>query len=170
MPHIQKSIIDWIYKKSSLLHDFSDFIEVYDFQMFLLLNRWVIIVWFSCNFPVTNRGWLLFEGGFYYFGPILDGVIHKNCSAEGWFSKTALRVIETWSSKKLPCCSKNCLLSPNKQARSTCDRDHTHLIESRMRAATISFAELQVWLLFEGGYYSRCGFYSNKYGIWAYQL
>ena len=35
MPHIQKSIIDWIVKsiqKSSLLHDFSDFIEVYDFS------------------------------------------------------------------------------------------------------------------------------------------
>ena len=29
-----------------------------------------------------------------------------------------------------------------------------------MRAATISFAELQVRLLFEGGYYSRCGFNS----------
>ena len=34
-----------------------------------------------------------------------------------------------------------------------------------MRAATISLAELQVRLLFEGGYYSGCGFYSNKYGI-----
>ena len=33
-----------------------------------------------------------------------------------------------------------------------------------MRAATIIFGELQVRLLFEGGYYSGCGFYSNKYG------
>ena len=32
------------------------------------------------------------------------------------------------------------------------------------RAATISFAELKVRLLFEGSYYSRCGFCSNKYG------
>ena len=49
------------------------------------------------------------EGGSYSrvafinFGPILDGVIHKNCS---WFSKIALWIIEIWSSKKLPCCSK----------------------------------------------------------------
>ena len=35
------------------------------------------------------------------------------------------------------------------------------------RAATISFTEFQVQLLFEGGYYSGCGFYSNKYGILA---
>ena len=38
-----------------------------------------------------------------------------------------------------------------------------------MRAATISLTEFQVWLLFEGGYYSGCGFYSNKYGISAYK-
>ena len=57
------------------------------------------------------------------------------------------------------------------RARSTCNHDHTHLIEFAhafgyySRAATISFAELQVRLLFKGGYYSRCGFYSNIYGI-----
>ena len=34
-----------------------------------------------------------------------------------------------------------------------------------MHAATISFSEFQVWLLFEDGHYSGCGFYSNKYGI-----
>ena len=34
-----------------------------------------------------------------------------------------------------------------------------------MRAATISFAEFQVRLLFEDGYYLGCDFYSNKYGI-----
>ena len=39
-----------------------------------------------------------------------------------------------------------------------------------MRAATISFAELQVRLLFEGGYYSGCGFYSNKYGTQEFLL
>ena len=55
---------------------------------------------------------LLIEGGSYSratfinFGPILDGVIHKNCSTEGRFSKTALRVIERQSSKEPPCCSK----------------------------------------------------------------
>ena len=31
---------------------------------------------------------------------------------------------------------------------------------------TISFTELQVQQLFEGGYYSECGFYSNKYSIY----
>ena len=61
-----------------------------------------------------NLAWvrLLIEGGSYSravfinFGPILDAVIHKICSIEGWFSKTALRVIEKRSSKKLPRCSK----------------------------------------------------------------
>ena len=50
------------------------------------------------------------------------------------------------------------------------DRGHAHLIYLFMhacgyysRAATISFAELQVRLLFKRGYYSGCGFYSNKY-------
>ena len=53
-----------------------------------------------------------------------------------------------------------------------CKRGHTHLIvfthacHYYSRVATISLAELQVWLLFEGGYYSGCGFYSNKYGTW----
>ena len=57
-----------------------------------------------------------------------------------------------------------------------CERGHTHLIvlahacSYYSRAATISLAELQVRLLFEGGYYSRCGFYSNKYGIYNYGL
>ena len=37
----------------------------------------------------------------------------------------------------------------------------------RIRAATISLVDLQVRLLFEGSYYSGCGFYSNKYGIWG---
>ena len=51
-----------------------------------------------------------------------------------------------------------------------CERGHTHLIVFThacgyySRAATISLVELQVRLLFEGGYYSGCGFYSNKYG------
>ena len=51
-----------------------------------------------------------------------------------------------------------------------CERGHTHLIVFThacgyySRAATISLAELQVRLLFEGGYYSGCGFFSNKYG------
>ena len=55
---------------------------------------------------------LLIEGSSYSrvafinFGPILDGVFHKNCSTEGWFMKTVLRVIEIRLSKKLPRCSK----------------------------------------------------------------
>ena len=37
-----------------------------------------------------------------------------------------------------------------------------------MHAATISFTELQVRLLFKGGYYLVCGFYLNKYGMSSY--
>ncbi len=33
-----------------------------------------------------------------------------------------------------------------------------------MHAATVSFAEFQVWLIFEGCYQLGCGFYSNKCG------
>ena len=33
------------------------------------------------------------------------------------------------------------------------------------RAALISLNKLYVRLLFEGGYYSTCGYYSSKYGI-----
>ena len=93
---------------------------------------------------------LLIEGvsysrvAFINFGPILDDVIHKNCSTEGAFSKTALRVSSHAAVKP----SQDRLLSPNKRAHSTCDHDHTHLIE---------FAHAC-------GYYLRCGFYSNKYG------
>ena len=53
-----------------------------------------------------------------------------------------------------------------------CERGHTHFIVFThacgyySRAATISLVDLQVRLLFEGGYYSGCGFYSNKYGIY----
>ena len=58
----------------------------------------------------------------------------------------------------------------NERLCTTCDRSHTHLIVYvhvcgyYSRAATIIFGELQVRLLFEGSYYSGCGFYSNKYG------
>ena len=57
----------------------------------------------------------------------------------------------------------------NKQARFTCDRDHTHLINI-VHVCGYYFSELRVWLLFEGGYYSGCGFYSNKYGILTISL
>ena len=43
MPYVQKSITDWIVKssqKSSLLHDFSDFIEVYDFSDGFTTQSW----------------------------------------------------------------------------------------------------------------------------------
>ena len=61
-----------------------------------------------------NLAWvpLLIEGGSYSravfinFRLRLDGVIHKNCSTEGRFTKTALRIIDIRSSKKLPRCSK----------------------------------------------------------------
>ena len=95
---------------------------------------------------------LLIEGGSYSraafinFGPILDDVIHKNCSTEGWFSKTALRVIEIRSSKKLPRCSKTKPRpsSVTEQASALYLRSWPHPL-NRVRAC--------VRLLFEGGYY-----------------
>ena len=57
----------------------------------------------------------------------------------------------------------------NKRLCTARDHSHTHLILYAHAcgyysgAATIIFGELQVRLLFEGGYYSGCGFYSNKY-------
>ena len=37
-----------------------------------------------------------------------------------------------------------------------------------MATITCIFGELQVQLLFEGGYYLGCGFYSNKYDMLVY--
>ena len=39
-----------------------------------------------------------------------------------------------------------------------------------LRVALISLSTLQVRLLFEGGYYSECGYYSNKYGTYFNQM
>ena len=36
------------------------------------------------------------------------------------------------------------------------------------RAALISSSSRKVRLLFEGGYYSGCGYYSSKYGIYIF--
>ena len=49
----------------------------------------------------------------------------------------------------------------NKLSFTACDHGHTHLIEFS-HACGYYFTELQVWLLFEGGYYSGCGFYLNN--------
>ena len=108
---------------------------------------------------------LLIKGGSYSrvafinFGPILDGVIHENCSTEGWFSKTALRVIEIGSSKKLSRCSKTKPIpsSVTEQASALYLRSWSHPL-NRVRAC--------MRLLFlsrssRSGYYSRCGFYSG---------
>ena len=46
-------------------------------------------------------------------------------------------------------------------------RVHTYIYIKRgyySRPALISLSTLQVRLLFEGGYYSGCSYYSNKYG------
>ena len=43
---------------------------------------------------------------FINLGPIRDSVIHQNRSRVDWFTKTALRIIEIRSSKKLPRCSR----------------------------------------------------------------
>ena len=67
--------------------------------------------------------------------------------------------------------SQHCLLPWFCTEQATCDHDHTHLIEFvhgcgyYSRAATISFTEFQVWLLFEASCYLGCGFYSNKYSM-----
>ena len=67
--------------------------------------------------------------------------------------------------------SQHCLLPWFCTEQATCDRDHAHLIEFAhgcgyySRVATISFTELQVWLLFEASCYLGCSFYLNKYSM-----
>ena len=67
--------------------------------------------------------------------------------------------------------SQYCILPSFCTEQATCDRDHTHLIEFvhgcgyYLRAATISFIEFQVWLLFKASCYLGCGFCSNKYSM-----
>ena len=45
------------------------------------------------------------------------------------------------------------------------DYSRAATIRSTDVAATIYFSATTMWRLFEGGYYSRCGVYSRKYGI-----
>ena len=77
-------------------------------------------------------------------------------------------MIENSSRTKPGTCS--VMLLPRTDDRLACERGHTHFIVFThacgyySRAATISLVDLQVRLLLEGGYYSGCGFYSNKYG------
>ena len=95
---------------------------------------------------------LLIEGGSYSraafinFGPILDGVIHKKCSIEGWFSKTALRVIKIRSSKKLPRCSKT-------KPRQSSVTEQASTLYWRSWPHPLNRVRICVQLLFEGGYY-----------------
>ena len=117
---------------------------------------------------------LLIEGGSYsraafiYFRPILDRVVHEDCSTEDWFTKIALREVDIQPSKKLIRCSRtklrlsSAMVCPERaSARSTYDRDHTHLIGFAHACGYYSraaFTELQVRLLFD----VRLLF--NKYG------
>ena len=95
------------------------------------------------------RGWLI------NFGLIPNGAVHKNSIMKDWFtSYVAANMIEKEEVM-------------NKRPFASCNRGHTYLIEFMryyLRVATLSFAGLHVRLLFEGGYYLGCGFYSNKYG------
>ena len=53
----------------------------------------------------------------------------------------------------------------------SCNCSHTHLfVHGHACSYYYIFGELQVWLLFEGSYYSGCSFYSSKYGRlnWQY--
>ena len=133
---------------------------------------------------------LLIEGGSYSRGGFLliSGQYRtvsstKKCSTEDWFMKNSLREIDIRSSKKLLRCSRtkprlsSTIILPRTSERvSTCDRDHTHLIDfahacsDYSRAASIPFTELQVQLLFEGGYYSGCGFSSSKSGSYPARM
>ena len=114
--------------------------------------------------------WLLIKVGSYlraafiYFRLTLDCVVHEDCSTEDWFLETGLGEIDIQPSKKLPCCSRT---KPRLSFAMVCpERASTFHMRSWLhplnrvracyysRAATISFTELHVRLLFEGGYYS----------------
>ena len=123
---------------------------------------------------------LLIEGGSYSrvafinFRLILHGATHNNSTTEDWFMRAALQIMEIWSKKKLPHNRRTkprwSSAMPNKQLFTACNRGHIHWIEFThvcgyySRVAAVSFIELQVWLLFEGGYCSGCSFYLHEYG------
>ena len=107
----------------------------------------------------TNRGRL-----FINFGPILDAVIHKICSIEGWFSKIALWVIEKRSSRSSHAAVKpiqDRLLSwfCPEQASALYLRSWPHPLNRVSACVRLLFLSLSS----RCGYYSRCGFYLNKY-------
>ena len=106
----------------------------------------------------SNRGWLYSRAAFINFGLILDNVNHKSLSTEDWFTKSVLRVIHIQLSPRTSECVPLAIMTTPIKSSS-----RTHACGYYSSAAIISFTELQVRLLFEGGYYLGCGFYSNKY-------
>ena len=126
--------------------------------------------------------WLLIEGGSYsraafiYFRPILDVQSTKIVAQKTGLQRLHFKksTYDRRRSFHAAVESQGCLLpwfAQNERACSAGDHDHTHLIEFAYaygyysRAATISFTELWVRLLFEGSYYSMCGYHSHIYGI-----
>ena len=86
------------------------------------------------------------------------------------YKNSTLWVIEIQSPKKLPCCSRT---EPRLYSALAAFHlwlwphpltvvEFVHTCGYYSRAATISFTEIQVWLLFEGSYYFGCRFYLNK--------
>ena len=126
----------------------------------------------------------LFEAGYYIFE------VHIYIAATIYFITTAMRrLFEAGYYSKYMQTSRLLFISALPQCgdyskpatiRSTCRRRGYYLfqryrnaatIRSRLLfevhadvAATIYFSATAMWRLFEGGYYSRCGVYSRKYG------
>ena len=128
---------------------------------------WIIVTaTHPCWGVSTNQGWLLSRvvQDWYFMMPSTK----TKTVAQKTLYIQVIEIQHVWSISNHtavhvePITSQGCLPSwfYPKWAFATCNHDHTHLINSAMCAANISFTKLQVWLLFEGGYYLGCGFYS----------
>ena len=109
--------------------------------------------------------WRLFEGGYY-----------SKYRRRGYYSKYRRRSYYLFQRYRNVATIRGRLLFEVQTSRllfisalpQCSDYSRAATIRSTDIAATIYFSSTEMWRLFEGGYYSRCGVYSRKYGIYIY--
>ena len=99
---------------------------------------------------------------FINFRVIPPNAVHKNSNTKDWLMRTALQIIEICSINKQP----HLRLWPQLILAV-----FAHACSYYSTVATfLSLSSRYSYVLFEGGYYSGCGFYSNKYSICTYSI